>query len=576
MKLGITSGLQYRGIRLVLSGLLAALLCLQSAAQSPNLALRLAGSARDRWPDGQISSSPKPSVWDSELGTLLLGIDASWYNTADVLDYRYIKNATDAFIAGDGSLPAAASHVSPLDQALLGRQLLLLYGVTQEKRYYLAAQSIHDRLLAQIDSTKTTAEQVSTGRDVSDLSSIAPFLAEYASVFHRPRDFAVVIGQLHLLEPAFRKDKHAKAILHPSAASTLSAIVDTLPYYSANAPGRTQILQSLNRAAHNLVQLQDKTTGLWQPVSSPAANCLLTYSLAKAVRLGYLPRTYESNASHTWTGLHTSIGSLDRSGPATLGACLLAATEMENAAAGLDGLGKTVLLDAWYNSQTRIDAAGQTVLFHYKWDDLSNSGFAFFGHIFRNRGVRTETLTTAPTAANLKGTSFYVIVSPDNPAKNPHPHYMNESDAASVASWVHAGGVLVLMENDRDNADIPHLDLLADKFGLHFNNILTHHVIGDRHEMGRIDVTELGGVFTHPHQLFMKDTCSLTLSGNAQPLLTWKGDILMASARFGKGTVVAVADPWIYNEYTDGRNLEPGYDNFAGGVEFVRWLLRQP
>jgi unsaturated rhamnogalacturonyl hydrolase len=49
----------------------------------------------------------------------------------------------------------------------------------------------------------------------------------------------------------------------------------------------------------------------------------------------------------------------------------------------------------------------------------------------------------------------------------------------------------------------------------------------------------------------------------------------MASAKYGKGTVFAVADPWVYNEYTNGQNLPPEYDNLAGAVELVNWLVKQ-
>lgn len=238
--------------------------------------------------------------------------------------------------------------------------------------------------------------------------------------------------------------------------------------------------------------------------------------------------------------------------------------------------GREVLLDAWYNSQTRKNAAGQWELFHYKWNDEKDSGFSLFGQIFRSFGVRTSTLESRPTLAKLKGANIYIIVSPDNPAKNPHPHYMNAADAEPIAAWVRSGGVLLIMENDPANADIPHMDILADRFGLHFNNVLVHHVIGDQFEMGRIDLRSAAPPFTHSHVLYMKDTCSLTLAKGARPLLQWKGDTLMAVARYGKGTVVAVTDPWLYNEYTDGRKLPAEYDNFAAGKEFVQWLLRQP
>jgi len=49
----------------------------------------------------------------------------------------------------------------------------------------------------------------------------------------------------------------------------------------------------------------------------------------------------------------------------------------------------------------------------------------------------------------------------------------------------------------------------------------------------------------------------------------------MATAKYGKGTVFAVADPWVYNEYTDGKNLPAEYDNLGGAVELVEWLVKQ-
>ena len=49
----------------------------------------------------------------------------------------------------------------------------------------------------------------------------------------------------------------------------------------------------------------------------------------------------------------------------------------------------------------------------------------------------------------------------------------------------------------------------------------------------------------------------------------------MAETRYGKGVAFATVDPWLYNEYTDGRKLPVEYDNFAAGKELVRWILEQ-
>lgn len=84
-----------------------------------------------------------------------------------------------------------------------------------------------------------------------------------------------------------------------------------------------------------------------------------------------------------------------------------------------------------------------------------------------------------------------------------------------------------------------------------------------------------GPLFHAPHLLYMKDTCTISLKALARSLLEDKGDIMMATAKYGKGTVVAVVDPWLYNEYTDSRKPLPRQDNFAAGKEFVRWLLMQ-
>jgi unsaturated rhamnogalacturonyl hydrolase len=239
------------------------------------------------------------------------------------------------------------------------------------------------------------------------------------------------------------------------------------------------------------------------------------------------------------------------------------------------GRGYTAMVDAWFNSQQRTNAAGQLEYFHYKWNDVSNSGFSLLGDAFHKVGVATDTLYSAPTVAKLKAAQIYIIVSPDIPVKNPHPDYVQPEDARQVAEWVKQGGVLLLMANDPANAELEHFNLIADMFGIHFNPVLSHHVIGKDHEPGRIAVAGNGPVFQHAHVFFMKDTCTISVKAPAVSVLQDRGDILMATAKYGKGTVFAVADPWIYNEYTDGRNLPPEYDNLAGGEELVHWLVNQ-
>ena len=106
------------------------------------------------------------------------------------------------------------------------------------------------------------------------------------------------------------------------------------------------------------------------------------------------------------------------------------------------------MVDAWFNSQTRKNALGQTELFHYKWNDDSNNGYSFFGRAFRRHGATLATLPSAPTAATLAQAQVYIIASPDIPSKNPTPHYMDKANGDAIEAWVKGGGVLLLFLSD--------------------------------------------------------------------------------------------------------------------------------
>jgi unsaturated rhamnogalacturonyl hydrolase len=78
----------------------------------------------------------------------------------------------------------------------------------------------------------------------------------------------------------------------------------------------------------------------------------------------------------------------------------------------------------------------------------------------------------------------------------------------------------------------------------------------------------------------MKEITTLTLKDPAKPLLLVDNarkdgkDIIIATAKVGKGFVFAVGDPWIYNEYIDVVST-PGLtlENRKAAVNLVRWIL---
>jgi unsaturated rhamnogalacturonyl hydrolase len=73
----------------------------------------------------------------------------------------------------------------------------------------------------------------------------------------------------------------------------------------------------------------------------------------------------------------------------------------------------------------------------------------------------------------------------------------------------------------------------------------------------------------------MKDTSTITVSGSAKALVTDRGDVMIAVAHFGKGRVLAVVDPWFYNEYADGRKMGQ-YHGFEAAEDIAAAALGHP
>ena len=67
----------------------------------------------------------------------------------------------------------------------------------------------------------------------------------------------------------------------------------------------------------------------------------------------------------------------------------------------------------------------------------------------------------------------------------------------------------------------------------------------------------------------------LDIKAPAKALVKKDNDVIIATAKYGKGTVLAVGDPWLYNEYVDGRKLPAEYENYKAAEDLVKWLLAQ-
>jgi unsaturated rhamnogalacturonyl hydrolase len=396
------------------------------------------------------------------------------------------------------------------------------------------------------------------------------------------------------------------------------ALVDVLDHFPKNHPRRAELVAILGREAAALEKVQDKRSGVWWLVLDmpgrdknyleASASAMFTYAMAKGVRMGYLPQKFSRTADTAWAGIQKEFveskdggtnllktiggaglggnpyrdGSYDyyvgervvTNDPKGVGSFLLAAVEMETAVNASIGKGKTVLLDDFFNHEVR-DENGRSSVWHYKWDEWDHGGFSLLGDVFNRFGAATETLSAGPTAENLKNADVYIVVDPDTEKESAAPNFIAAQHAEAIADWVKKGGVLVLMGNDAGSAEFRHFNDLAGKFGIRFNEDSLNRVQGNNFPEGRV-VTEHGNaVFPNARTLYLKEVSSLTLQPPAKSSITHDGKVIAATAKFGKGTVFAVGDPWLYNEYTDGRKLPAEYQNFVAARDLSRWLLLQ-
>jgi unsaturated rhamnogalacturonyl hydrolase len=615
-----------------------------------------------QWPAGRIDTTKNPGGWSYEEGVLLDGVWAEWRVTGDGRLFKYVKDAVDTSVDKSGTIHMYGDKPFPvdghsMDDIEMGRSVVMLYRVTQDPRYYIAAKFLHDQMKAQPKNASGGYwhKQIYPDQMWLDGAYMSePFMAAYARTFGQEKDLEEVATQLLLMDAKMRDRKtgllrhgwdESKKMGWADKRTGLSpevwaramgwyamALVDVLERMPDSDPQRAAVKEVAQRTMAAVVKYQDADTGLWwqvmdkgkppykgdaQAVGKEApgnyleasASCMFVYALAKGVRLGALPARFEENAVRGWAGVQThfvkpdgtlsgtvkvaglggtpyrsatyeyyvgeAVGDNDSKG---VGAYLMADSEMvQSARAGelrAHVMGRTVLFDGWFNSQKRKTADGREELFHYKYNDEANSGYSFWARMFQQYGMHNEARTHAPRAEDLKGMAIYILPSPDIPALNPKPNYMDAASVESIDAWVKAGGVLVLMENDSEHSEFEHFNTLSEKFGIHFNAVIRNKELGNDYANTIVQIPAgTGGIFRDAHKALEKEISTITVSGPAKAVLVDKGDVLMAVAHVGKGWVYANTDPWIYNEYTDGRKDPLGEDNFAAGQELTRWLV---
>ena len=397
-------------------------------------------------------------------------------------------------------------------------------------------------------------------------------------------------------------------------------LIDVLEYFPKDNSRRAELIAILNREAAAIEKVQDKNSGTWWDIidlpgkdknyHESSASAMFVYALARGVREGYLPEKYMKVAAKGWAGIKKEFiktnaqGQTDWEGTVSvsglggtpyrdgsyeyymteklrtndakgIGPAIRAALEMEAYEKGWGGRDKTVYLDDYFNHEIRKGKLGTDEVFHYKLDERLDSGYSIFGNAFRSQGAKAQMLSEAPTAANLKNASVYIIVDPDTAKETANPKFMEPENVKAISEWVKNGGVLALFGNDGPNCELDKFNTLSSVFGITFNKDSKFPVLNNDYTMGRVTIDAGNPILKNTKEIYIKEVSTLSLKAPATSVLTVKGDVIIAMAKHGKGTVFVIGDPWLYNEYTDGRRLPYEYQNFTAAQDLSKWLLEQ-
>ncbi len=399
------------------------------------------------------------------------------------------------------------------------------------------------------------------------------------------------------------------------------ALVDALEWFPDNHPRKKEVIAILARLTDAIEKVQDPATGVWWDILDlpqrkgnyleSSSSSMFVYAIAKGVRLGYLPQEKLAIAKKGYDGIliqfirkdsNSGLTNLEKTvqvsglggtpyrdgsfeyyigepvitnDPKGIGAFLKAANEMAIVPTLQTAAGKMVVLDAYFNHETKEDITGRKMVWHYQWNEQPNAGFSFLGEAFKRYGFTTSTLYEKPDKKSLTKADVYLLVDPDNDKDAKEPNYMDKQTAAAIAKWVEKGGVLVLLTNDSGNADLHKINLLSAKFGVQFKNNSINRVQNDVFEQGELVVPAGNEIFKEGRKLFLKEISSLEVKVPARTLLSHDGEVIMATAKYGKGAVFILGDPWLYNEYVDGRKLPAKYENLAAAEDLIRWIAKQ-
>lgn len=276
--------------------------------------------------------------WGYVAGMALAAVDKLGDWTGEATYHDFVKRHMDVFVQEDGSIRGYKLNDYNLDHINKGKNLLRLWRDTGEAKYEAAARL----LITQLAGQPRTTEGGFWHKKIypyqmwlDGLYMSSPYMAEYARTFDDNSWFDEAAHQLLLVERHTRNPQ--TGLLHHAWDETQEqrwcdsgmgrsrhvwgramgwyamALVDALEHFPIGHPKRGQLMGIFERMVNSVVRAQDQESGVWYQVMDcngqqgnyleSSGSCMLTYAIAKGIRLQYLAEIDRSVVERAYEGI---------------------------------------------------------------------------------------------------------------------------------------------------------------------------------------------------------------------------------------------------------------------------------
>lgn len=359
--------------KFIVSGLLLVFplgMAAQRVSSEKPWSVRMVESEMIRCPESwQLDFQPKLK-WDYCHGLELQAMLDVYDRYGDKRYYDYALAYADTMVNSDGSIKMYKREEFSLDRINPGKFIFRIYEQTKDEKYKKALALMR----SQLDDHPRNADGGFWHKKIYPnqvwLDGVymgAPFYAEYAFRNNQVEDYADVINQFlmaarHTYDPktdlfrhacdVSRKERWADPVTGQSQHSWgramgwyAMAFVDALDFIPQHEAGRDSVMVVLNQLASQIKRLQDPKTGLWYQVLDKSgaegnyleSSCstMFVYTLFKAVRKGYLHKSYLSVAIKGYKGILDNFIEVDKDGVVSIiKACAVAGLGGKNYRSG--------------------------------------------------------------------------------------------------------------------------------------------------------------------------------------------------------------------------------------------------